>query len=101
VYNPKPAAMVLDTVTTIQNFVDVFISVYILVIILWVLASWFRIPYSLKPVERFLHEVCDPYLGRWRRILPSLGPLDLSPLVGIVALLLLGGIIDALLSRLH
>lgn len=100
-YNPKPAAMVLDTVTTIQNFVDVFISVYILVIILWVLASWFRIPYSLKPVERFLHEVCDPYLGRWRRILPSLGPLDLSPLVGIVALLLLGGIIDALLSRLH
>ncbi|HEX4519883.1 MAG TPA: YggT family protein [Gaiellaceae bacterium] len=99
--NPKAAAMVLDTVTTIQNFVDVFIGVYILVLVLWVLASWFRIPYSLKPVERFLHDVCDPYLGRWRRILPSMGPLDLSPIVGILALVILGGIIDAVLSRLH
>jgi YggT family protein len=93
--------MVLDTVTTIQNFVDVFIGVYILVIILWVLASWIRIPYSLKPVERFLHDVCDPYLGLWRRILPSLGPLDLSPLVGTFALLVLGGVLDALLGRFH
>ena len=48
---PKAPTMVLDTVTTIQNFVDVFIGVYILVIILWVLASWIRIPYLLKPVE--------------------------------------------------
>jgi uncharacterized protein YggT (Ycf19 family) len=93
--------MVLDAVTTAKNFVDVFLGVYILVIFLWVLASWFRLPYSLNPVQRFLHDVCDPYLRIWRRILPSFGPLDLSPLVGILGLIVLRELLDALLSRLH
>jgi YggT family protein len=98
---PKAPTMVLDTVTTAENFVDVFIGVYILVILLWVLASWIRLPYSLKPVERFLHDVCDPYLGLWRRILPSLGSLDLSPIVAILALVILREVLDALLSQFH
>ena len=71
--------MVLDAVTTAENFIDVFIGVYILVILLWVLASWFRLPYSLNPVQRFLHDVVDPYLRLWRRIIPMVGPIDLSP----------------------
>ena len=33
--------------------------------------------------------------------LPSLGPLDLSPIVGTFALLVLGGVLDALLGRFH
>jgi len=93
--------MVLDAVTTAKNFVDVFLGVYILVIFLYVLASWFRLPYSLNPVQRFLRDVCDPYLRIFRRILPSFGPLDLSPLVGILALIVLRELLDALLSRLH
>ena len=95
--------MVLDTVTTVQNFVDVFIGVYTLVIFLWILASWIRVPYSLKPVERFLHDVCDPYLRIWRRILPSLGPIDLSPIVpGLVRRCSCwAGVLDAVLGRLH
>jgi YggT family protein len=93
--------MVLDAVSYAQQFVDVFIDVYILAILLWVLLSWFRVPYSLLPVQRFLSDVCDPYLRVWRRILPGLGPLDLSPLVGIVALVIAQRVIDALLGQLH
>ena len=93
--------MVLDAVSTAENFIDVFIEVYILVILVWILLSWFRLPYSLNPVQRFLHDVCDPYLRIWRRILPSFGPLDLSPLVGILGLIVLRELLDALLSRLH
>ena len=62
--------MVLDAVTHVKQFVDVFIGVYVLVIFLYVLASWMRLPYSLNPLQRFLHDVCDPYLRLWRRILP-------------------------------
>ncbi len=65
--------MVLDAVTTATSFIDVFISVYILVILVYVLTSWIRLPYSLNPVQRFLNDVCDPYLGLWRRILPMSG----------------------------
>jgi YggT family protein len=93
--------MVLDAVTTAKNFVDVFIGVYLLLILLWVLASWLRLPYSLNPVQRFLHDVVDPYLRLWRRIIPSIGPLDLSPLAGIFGLIVLRQLLDALLGRLH
>jgi len=93
--------MVLDAVTTAENFVDVFIGVYILVILIWVLSSWFRLPYSLNPVQRFLHDVVDPYLRIWRRIIPMVGPLDLSTIAAIFGLIVLRELIDAVLSRLH
>lgn len=93
--------MVLDAVTQVELFVNVFISVYALVVFLYVLTSWVRLPYSFNPVQRFLYEVCEPYLRLWRRILPSFGPLDLSPMVGIFALVVLGQIVVNLLDRLH
>jgi YggT family protein len=93
--------MVLDAVSTAENFIDVFIEVYILVILLWVLLSWFRLPYSLNPVQRFLHDVVNPYLSLWRRILPMVGPLDLSPIAAIFGLIVLRELVNALLNRLH
>jgi YggT family protein len=93
--------VVLDAVTQVELFINVFISVYALVVFLYVLTSWIRLPYSLNPVQRFLYEVCEPYLRVWRRILPSFGPLDLSPMVAIFALVVLGQIVVNLLDRLH
>jgi YggT family protein len=93
--------VVLDAVTQVELFINVFISVYALVVFLYVLTSWVRLPYSFNPVQRFLEEVCEPYLRLWRRILPSFGPLDLSPMVAIFALVVLGQIIVQLLDRLH
>ena len=93
--------MVLDAVSTAENFIDVFIEVYILVILVWILLSWFRLPYSLNPVQRFLHDVVNPYLSLWRRIIPMVGPLDLSPIAAIFGLFILRELVNALLGRLH
>ena len=93
--------MVLDAVTTAQHFIDVFIYVYLLAILLWVLLSWFRLPYSLSPVQRFLHDIVNPYLSLWRRIIPMVGPLDLSPIAAIFGLIILQKLIDALLGRVN
>ena len=93
--------MVLDAITQVELFIDVFISVYALVVFLYVLTSWVRLPYSLNPVQRFLYEVCEPYLRLWRRVLPSFGPLDLSPMVAIIALVILERILINILDRLH
>jgi len=92
--------MVLDAVSDVEQFVDVFIGVYVLVILLWVILSWIRLPYSLSPVQRFLNDVCDPYLRLWRRVLPSVGPLDFSPIVAIVALIVVRELVDSVLNRL-
>jgi YggT family protein len=93
--------VVLDAVTQVELFVDVFISVYALLIFVYVLTSWVRLPYSLNPLQRFLSDVCEPYLRLWRRILPSFGPLDLSPIVGFFGLVVLREIINNVLNRLH
>jgi uncharacterized protein YggT (Ycf19 family) len=93
--------VVLDAVTEIKLFLEVFISVYTLVVFLYVLTSWVRLPPSLQPVQRFLSDVCEPYLRLWRRVLPTAGPLDFSPMVGILALIVLERVVVTLLDRLH
>jgi uncharacterized protein YggT (Ycf19 family) len=93
--------LLADAVSTLQDFVAVFVGVYVLVIFVYVIASLFRLPYSFNPVLRFLYDVCEPYLRLFRRIIPPLGPLDLSPLVGVIALLAAEQIIVRLLDLLH
>ncbi len=93
--------MVYDAVNEVSLFVQIFIFVYVLVVFVYVLTSWVRLPYSLNPVQRFLYDVCEPYLRIWRRILPSLGPIDISPMVGIFALVVFEQIVVNLLDRLH
>ena len=94
--------MVLDAITEVELFVNVFVSVYVLAILAYILTSWVQLPYSLRPVQRFLFDVCDPYLRFWRRVLPfRTGPIDLSPMVAVLALIVLERIVIAILERLH
>jgi YggT family protein len=93
--------LLADAVSTAQDFVHAFIYVYVLLIFVYVLTSWIRLPYSLNRVQRFLYDVCDPYLRLFRRILPALGPIDLSPIVGVVVLVAIDQIAVRLLGKLH
>jgi YggT family protein len=97
------SALLADTASTISQFVGTFIYVYILLVFAYIITSWIRLPYRpwLGRVQRFLYDVCDPYLRIIRRFVPPLGPLDLSPMIGIILLIvlqqLLTGLIEALL----
>ena len=97
------AVPIFDAVSAAENFVSVFIGVYVLLIIAYILTSWIRLPYSptLNRVQRFLYDVCEPYLRLFRRILPTFGPLDLSPVVAVLFLYLLRAVIDSVLNRIH
>jgi uncharacterized protein YggT (Ycf19 family) len=92
--------LLADTGTSIRRFVDVFVGVYILLIFAYIITSWVRLPYSptLSRIQRFLYDVCDPYLRIFRRVLPPLGPLDLSPIVAIFALIILQQLVGALIE---
>jgi len=87
---------------TLANFVYVFLWVYLLLLFAYILTSWIRLPYRpwLNRVQRFLYDVCDPYLRIFRRLLPPLGPLDLSPMVAIFVLLIIQNVVVSLLERL-
>ncbi len=77
--------LLADAIDSVEQFVTVFIGVYILLIFAYIITSWIRLPYSpwLNRIQRFLYDVCEPYLRLFRRILPPLGPLDLSPIVAV------------------
>ena len=94
--------LLFDTASSVQRFVDVFIFVYILLLFAYILMSWIRLPYQpwLNRVQRFLYDVCDPYLRIFRRFIPPVGPLDLSPMVAIFALLIIKNVLVSLLQRL-
>jgi YggT family protein len=94
--------LLLDAITQVQLFVTVFTSVYSLVLVIYILLTWVRLPPSLGPMQRFLYDVCDPYLRLWRRLLPFLaGPLDFSPMVGIIAVYVAGSLVNLLLDQLR
>ena len=57
---------------------------YLLAVVAWALLSWFS-PSGYNPVVGVLHRVCTPALAPIRRILPSMGGIDFSPLVFILA----------------
>ena len=96
-------ALLYDAIDSVESFISVFVYVYTLLILAYVISSWVSMPYSpwLNRIQRFLYDVCEPYLRLFRRILPPLGPLDLSPVVGVAALVILGRVVNTLLGRLH
>ncbi|HEY3189121.1 MAG TPA: YggT family protein [Solirubrobacteraceae bacterium] len=99
-------ALVLATFREdLAGYVESVIRVYILLIIAYILTSLFfsfggRVPYSRwsNAILGFLRDICEPYLSLFRRFIPPLGPLDLSPIVGIIVLQIVGSIIVNLIQ---
>ena len=87
--NPNP-------ITVLGQFIQIFAFVLTWAIIIRALLSWFSFS-GAQPVFRLLVEITEPVLAPIRRVLPTAGMLDFSPLV---ALLLIQVIRSILLSQL-
>ena len=89
----------------IANYVQAVFYVYTLLIIAYILSSLFfafggRVPYARwsSAILGFLRDVCEPYLSIFRRFIPPIGPLDLSPIIGILLLNIVGSILANLIA---
>jgi YggT family protein len=89
----------------VADYVAALFLVYIILILIRVLTSWIpRMPYNptLRAVLDFITETTDPYLNLFRRIIPPIGGggigIDLSPMIGIIVLVVLRGIVVALIA---
>jgi YggT family protein len=69
--------------------IDRLIDLYSLIIVGAVVVSWIDVPRD-NPAIRLLHRATDPVLTPVRRVLPKIGGIDLSPLVVLIGLRLLG-----------
>jgi YggT family protein len=95
--------LLADAISSAKGFVSAFALVYTLIIFAYIISTWLRMPYSpwLNRIQRFLYDVTEPYLRLFRRVLPSMGPLDLSPLVATIALWILATALMRILDLFH
>jgi uncharacterized protein YggT (Ycf19 family) len=84
----------------IADFLSALLTVYIIVIIAWIVLSFIfamgvRMPYTrwFNAVLDFLRDTANPWLNLFRRLPLRIGPLDLSPIVAIIVLQIVGGIV--------
>lgn len=77
----------------LADYVSALFYVYSILIIGYILTSIFfnfggRVPYSRwsSAILGFLRDICEPYLRIFRRFIPALGPLDLSPIIALFVL---------------
>lgn len=83
----------------VADYLSTLLTVFIVLVIIRILMSWFRLPYNrwLNAFLEFVSSVVDPYLNLFRRFLPLVrigpGALDISPIVGILVLSIVGGIV--------
>jgi uncharacterized protein YggT (Ycf19 family) len=89
-----------STRTQIADYLSTVIYVYTLLIILYIVmqllfAAGLRPPYSrtLDAVLSFLREIVEPYLRIFRRLIPTFGGFDFSPILAILTLAILNSII--------
>jgi YggT family protein len=84
----------------IADFLSALLTVYVIVIVGWVVISFVfamgvRMPYSRwsNAILDFLRDTANPWLNIFRRLPLRIGPLDLSPIVAIIVLQIVGGIV--------
>jgi YggT family protein len=86
---------VLAAVTRVDiaNYVSALFEVYIALIFIYILLNLLfsfgmRMPYSRwsEAVMNFLRDITEPYLRLFRRIIPTVGMFDFTPMIAIIVL---------------
>jgi YggT family protein len=91
--------------STVASFVAALCEVYIALIFLYILITvalnfGLRPPYSrwFDTLMNFLRDVCEPYIGVFRRFIPPVGMIDLSPMIAIIMLVIIEQVVVGILG---
>ncbi|MGP0175076.1 YggT family protein [Pseudomonas sp. NCHU5208] len=64
---------------------SLFLKVFFFALIISVILSWVA-PGSYNPGAQLVNQICEPLLAPFRRLLPNLGGLDISPIFAFIAI---------------
>jgi YggT family protein len=77
----------------LASIVNLVVTVLSFAIIGRALLSWFD-PGMQTPVGRFLRDITEPIIAPIRQVVPSLGMFDISPIIALLLLRLIGTLIN-------
>jgi YggT family protein len=81
----------------IIRFVNIIVQLITLLVIIKVFLSYFMSPYH--PVRLNIDRIVEPMLRPIRQIIPPIGMMDISPIVLIVLIQILGKVILSMLTN--
>ena len=91
--------MSAELLTTIVQFILFVVRIYTIGMIIYIFMSW--IPGARESfVGRFMAKIYEPFLEPFRRFIPPLGMIDLSPIVAFIVLNLFSQGIVAIYSMI-
>ena len=80
------------------QFVDLLVKALVAAIFLRIILSWFD-QTGQNRIVRFLIDLTEPICAPLRRVIPFVGPLDLSPMVAMILVQLVGGLVIQVLAN--
>lgn len=69
----------------VQQIIGYLFEFYSISLIVYILMSWFPNARGTA-IGQFLSKICEPYLDQFRRFIPPLGMIDISPIVALFVL---------------
>jgi YggT family protein len=80
----------------IAQSLNSFIQIYLLLIIVRLILTWFQTVEWAEKGINFLAPITDPYLNIFRSFIPPLGAIDISPILAIFVLQILGNLLASI-----
>ncbi len=82
----------------LADVISITANVLVAVVFIWAVLSWVAPPYN--PVRQLLDRIVEPLMAPIRRILPITGPVDFSPIILIVLIVLAARILTGIILSL-
>lgn len=82
----------------VAQVISLMANILILLLFIWVVLSWIMPPYH--PLRELLDRIVEPMLLPIRRILPSTGPMDFSPMVLMILIVVASRILNFIILSL-
>ena len=76
----------------LEHFINLFITALILAIFGRVIMLWIS-PKGTDGLSLMLHQITEPILAPLRKVIPSLGMFDLTPMIALILLNLIRSIL--------
>lgn len=83
--------------SNIAEIVNLFFTVMTIAIFARAIFSWID-PGMNSPVGKLLYDITEPVIGPIRRVVPSAGMFDFSPIIALILLQVLGRLITSALA---
>lgn len=75
---------------SVADLLSQLVSFYEILIIAYIIMSWIRpVEGLIGDIYRVLGTITEPWLGIFRRFIPPIGMIDVSPIVALIALRIL------------